>query len=301
MNEYHYSHLDVFTEIPFTGNQLAVYLEAEGMSDSLMQKIANEMAFSETTFVSPSNSADYRVRIFTPQTELPMAGHPTIGTIYALFHSGDLSPKTPKVTFELGVGLTPIDLHWDNDKLKLAWMNQPLPEFKEIIEDVGVMAKALQVDKASIEETQLPIQIVSCGVPFLYVPLHSRAAIDQASLNRQALQDLLTQAGLKEHSVFIFSLEKDAQDEATCYSRMFAPSFGIAEDPATGGASGPLGSYLVRYQALTADEQKHFISLQGAKMKRPSEIHISIEGDANDIQSVKVGGAAIRVGEGRLV
>jgi trans-2,3-dihydro-3-hydroxyanthranilate isomerase len=147
-----------------------------------------------------------------------------------------------------------------------------------------------------------PVQAVSCGVPFLFVPVATRAAVDAVSIDRKALFRVLQGAGLGELPVFFFTMDSAgaAPDAATAYSRMLAPGFGIAEDPATGGASGPLGCYMLRHGLVSADEARQILSLQGVAMQRPSRIHISIESRAGEISRVRVGGKSVMVGHGEI-
>jgi trans-2,3-dihydro-3-hydroxyanthranilate isomerase len=301
LRNYRYLHLDVFTETPFTGNQLAVFVDAAGLDSDLMQAIAREMAFPETTFIFPAETSDtdVRVRIFTPSTELPMAGHPTIGTTFALAHEGRIHSESAIVMLGLGVGPTPVSLEWESDRLQFAWMTQPAPEFGSTLTDIKRLASALALEEGDIRDTTLPVQVVSSGVPFLFVPLVSRAAVNAAVLDRGAVGQFCQAANLPEIPVFVFSLEK-ADDDATVFSRMFAPVFGIPEDPATGGASGPLGSYLVHHRAVPAEQAVHMVSLQGVKMGRPSRIHISISARDGLIDRVRVGGQSVLVGEGMI-
>jgi len=298
---YRYLHFDVFTDKVLSGNQLAVYPDARGLDPAIMQAIALEMAFSETTFVFPPEdpATDFRVRIFTPRAELPMAGHPTIGTTFALAREGRIAGERTSIMLGLGIGPTRVELEWSSDRLHFAWMTQHLPEFGRPLPNLGEMAAALGVQEADIRSTNMPIQMVSCGLPFLYVPLASRSAVDAAELDRQALLRFCKTARIDEPGLFIFSTQP-ANDGATVYSRMFAPGFGVPEDPATGSASGPLGSYLVRHAAAGPEEAAHMISLQGVKMGRPSHIEISIGTAEGQITSVRVGGQAVFVGEGTL-
>src|SRR4051794_3944335 len=177
---YRYLHLDVFTARPFAGNQLAVFLDGRGLETGQMQAIAKEMNLSESTFVLPPEDAatDMRVRIFTPGEELPMAGHPTIGTAFALAHSGAVERSRERVVFGLGVGPTPVDLTWGEPALSFAWMTQPLPTFGPPLDAADLAAAALRLPTAAVGSTGLPVQVVSCGVPYLLVPLESRAAVD---------------------------------------------------------------------------------------------------------------------------
>jgi trans-2,3-dihydro-3-hydroxyanthranilate isomerase len=296
-----YVHLDVFTDQPFTGNQLAVFLDAAGIDERRMQRIANELAFPETTFVLPPETpgTDARVRIFTTSRELPMAGHPTIGTTFALAGAGRLCAGADKTVLGLGIGPTTVGLEWSQNGLRFAWMTQPNPTFGPVVADTVAVAAAVGVQSCDLAGGDLPVQVASSGIPFLYVPLNSRAAVDSASLERTRLCTLLRAVDLEELPVFVFSPEP-ADDDATVYSRMFAPVLGIPEDPATGGACGPLGAYLFKYNAVSADTASLLVSLQGVRMGRPSRIHIALSSRAGVLEEVRVGGEALVVGEGTV-
>ncbi len=302
VRSYRYLHLDVFTDRLFAGNQLAVFLDGRGLSTDTMQAIAKEMNFSETTFVLPAESSgtDQRVRIFTPGEELPMAGHPTIGTAFALARAGVLSPMDARVTFGLGVGPIPVSLVWRDADLDFAWMSQLAPVFGEPIADVAGAAAALRLPPAAVAGTGLPVQMVTCGAPFLMVPIATRRAVDSASLDPVAYDTFSRSAGLHDLPVFLFTPESSKDDTATVYSRMFAPGLGVGEDPATGGASGPLGCYLVRHRVVGPEKAGAILSLQGVKMGRPSHIHVAIGVENRDISTVRVGGEAVLAGEGTL-
>jgi trans-2,3-dihydro-3-hydroxyanthranilate isomerase len=301
MRSYRYLHYDVFTDHLFGGNQLAVYLDGRGLAAATMQAIAKEMNFSETTFVLPSELAetDARVRIFTPGEELPAAGHPTIGTTFALARAGVIEPGRGRVVLGLGIGPVPVTLTWNGDELTFAWMTQRLPEFGNPIADTAKIAAALSLPLAAVAGSGHPVQIVSCGVPFLFVPLATRSAVDSAAVNADALHDVFQSAKTGVHGVFVFSAEP-GPERATVYSRMFAPGLGITEDPATGIASGPLGCYLVRHKIVPPEKASAMLSLQGVKMGRPSHVHISVASDGGAITSVQVGGEAVLAGEGTL-
>jgi trans-2,3-dihydro-3-hydroxyanthranilate isomerase len=313
MRSYRFLHYDVFTDHLFGGNQLAVFLDGRGLTTETMQAVAKEMNFSETTFVFPPESPgtsgiDARIRIFTPGEELPTAGHPTIGSTFALARSGVIAPGRERFVFGEGVGPVPVALTWSGDNLSFVWMTQGSPVFGAPIADPSGAAAALSIPPAAVAGTGLPVQIVSCGVPFLFVPLTTRSAVDGASVNRDALDALLRSSGASAHGVFIFSAQpsgdrRDRGDRATVYSRMFAPDLGVAEDPATGIASGPLGCYLVRHKVVPPERAGAMLSVQGVKMGRPSHVHISIglgKGDKSEIVSVRVGGESVLAGEGTL-
>jgi trans-2,3-dihydro-3-hydroxyanthranilate isomerase len=292
MRTYRYLHLDVFTASPFEGNQLAVFPEPQGLHPSLMQTITREMNFSECTFIfPPERGGDRRMRIFTPGSELPMAGHPTIGSTFALALEGVIAPGRREFVFELGVGPTPVTLEWKQSKLAFAWMTQRLPEFGAIIEDRSSLAGAMGVKETELVPG-LPAQVVSCGLPFLFVPLVSRAAVDGVELDRRAFSRCSPEIA----EAFFFTTE----GEETVYSRMLAPGLGIAEDSATGGASGPLGCYLLQHKVVSPEAARTMLSLQGVAMKRPSRIHISIDSEADYITRVRVGGQSVLVGRGEL-
>jgi trans-2,3-dihydro-3-hydroxyanthranilate isomerase len=301
---YRFLHYDVFTDHLFGGNQLAVFLDGRGLTTPTMQAVAKEMNFSETTFVLPPETAgtDVRMRIFTPGEELPTAGHPTIGSTFALARTGVIAPGRERFVFGEGVGPVPVALTWNGDDLSFAWMTQGAPVFGDPIADPSGAAAALSLPPAAVAGTGLPVQIVSCGVPFLFVPLTTRSAVDGASVNRDALDQLRQSSGTNAHGVFIFSAQPGADrgDRATVYSRMFAPDIGVAEDPATGIASGPLGCYLVRHKVVPPEKAGAMLSLQGVKMGRPSHVHISIGLQKGEIASVRVGGESVLAGEGTL-
>jgi trans-2,3-dihydro-3-hydroxyanthranilate isomerase len=312
---YSYLHFDVFTDHLFGGNQLAVFPDARGLSAETMQAIAKEMSFSETTFVLPAERADtdVRMRIFTPAAEMPMAGHPTIGSTFALARIGVIEPERDRFVFGLGVGPVPVSLQWKSAhkpnaegrsepadargrQLSFAWMTQLAPTFDDPIGNRQAAAAILGLPEAALM-AGLPAQVVSCGIPCLLVPLATRRDVDRADLDRSAWQVFWSTSASPADCVFLFSVEPGG-DGATAYSRMFAPDLGLGEDPATGGASGPLGCYLVKHGVVGVDEAKTMLNLQGVKMGRPSHIHISIGVEHGKITNVQVGGTSVFVGEG---
>jgi trans-2,3-dihydro-3-hydroxyanthranilate isomerase len=290
---------DVFTDEPLLGNQLAVFGDGRGFDPASMQRVAREMNLSETTFVLPPIQAecDVRVRIFTPLQELPMAGHPTIGTTFALAQQGRIPPDRHSVTLELGIGPTLVELDWHGDRLRFAWMTQQQPTFGQTVTDLSLAAAALGLDVVDVR-SDVPVQVVSCGQPFLFVPLRDSRAVDRAACETTALTALAAAigAGLP---LFVFAV-LPAGDSDTTYSRMFAPGLGIVEDPATGGATGPLGSYLLRHGLVDSAAARQMTSVQGVAMGRRSRLHMSIEGTPERITRVRVGGTAVLVGQGEL-
>jgi trans-2,3-dihydro-3-hydroxyanthranilate isomerase len=297
---YRYLHYDVFTDRLFGGNQLAVVLDGRGLASETMQAIAQEMNFSETTFVLPAERADtdVRMRIFTPGAELPMAGHPTIGSTFALARAGVIEAGRERFVFGLGVGPVPVTLTWRGADLTFAWMTQASPQFFDPFGDRRAVASSLSLPDTAILP-DLPVQAISCGLPWLFVPLATRADVDQIVVNATELDRVLEAGGHGAHGIFVFSPQA-GDDGASVYSRMFAPGFGVSEDPATGSASGPLGCYLVHHRVVAAARAGRLRSLQGVRMGRPSDVHISIGVEQQTITSVRVGGESVLAGEGLL-
>src|SRR5436190_2912936 len=198
MNSRAYHLVDVFTDRAFGGNPLAVFLDGKGMSDGLMQAVAKEFNLSETTFVLPPQnpSNDFRVRIFTPAQELPMAGHPTVGTTFVQTRAGLVKPAPSRttITLEEGVGPIPVAIDWKDGQPSFIEMQQPLPEFDSPIEDRAGIAEMLSLELEAIRE-DLPIQVVSCGVPFLFVPVKTLEAIRRIRFRTDVAERLKTAAG----------------------------------------------------------------------------------------------------------
>src|SRR5262245_21952490 len=192
-----YLHYDVFTDEPLVGNQLAVFTDARGLDALRMQRLAAEMNFSESTFVLPAEAAgtDIRMRIFTPRNEMPMAGHPTIGSTFALAHTGAIRAGSARFVFGLNIGPVPVDLEWNGDALRFAWMTQSAPAFGPVVGDRGAVAAALGLEAGDLLG-ELPVQQVSCGVPFLLVPIRDRHAVDRAVSDAAAFRRLTAAIGL---------------------------------------------------------------------------------------------------------
>src|SRR5687768_7096798 len=281
-----YLHYDVFTGEPMLGNQLAVFTDARGLDATMMQRIAREMNFAESTFILPAErpDTDIRMRIFTPGIEMPMAGHPTIGSTFALAHTGVIMPGSPRFVFGLNIGPVPVDLEWAGDRLRFAWMTQSNPTFGPVVTDRSAIATAIGLAAGDLV-SDLPVQQISCGVPYLLVPLRDREAVDRAVPDANAFRRLVSTLDA-DLAMFLFALSSEQPElterserssTETVYSRMFAPGFGIVEDPATGSASGPLGCYLVRYGLVTGRAAQRIVSVQGVAMGRASRIHIAIQ------------------------
>lgn len=275
--------VDVFTDKALAGNQLAVVLDGEGLSRDHMQQIAREMNFSETTFIlRPDDPASVaRVRIFTPSQELKFAGHPTIGTAWVLFDEGIAAGD--RLVLEEGVG--PVAVRRNDAML---WMTHPLVEFGEVFPHARV-TEALGLDE-SAALPDVPAQVVTTGTPFLFIALTDKRAVDGALPDPQRLKRLLE--GHDAHGVFLFA--------AAGAGRMVAVD--IAEDPATGSASGPLGAFAVRYGLIERAPTVSIISEQGTKMGRQSFVHIELEySDSSDLPArIEVGGSVVPVLSGAL-
>ncbi len=305
MKEHDFVQVDVFTDVPFGGNPLAVFPEAEGLTSEEMQKLAREMNLSETTFVLPPEApgADFKVRIFTPAAELPFAGHPVVGTHWVLAHLDRVDLKAPvtEVRFELGVGVLPADLEVADGRVNRVVITSDQPRFLTVLEDLTELVAGLGIPAEAITDTGLPVQVVSTGMPALMVPVRSLAevqALDTGSFNVAALRRACEPVGTEIVLLFTFETERP---EATVHVRMFAPALGVPEDPATGSANGTLGAYLVHHQAVTVSEgTNHFISEQGAEMDRPSTLHLLVDRAGGEVTRVRVGGQVVPVLEGTV-
>jgi trans-2,3-dihydro-3-hydroxyanthranilate isomerase len=293
---YRYVHLDVFTDRRLQGNQLFVFLQPAGLDTDTMQTMTRESNLSECTFVFPPEAAgtEHRVRIFTRTSETPFAGHPTIGTAFALAHAGVLKPGLARTTFGLGVGPINLDLDWKDGHLAFAWMTQLKPTFGKTVTDGAALAAALGVDAV---DGRAPAQEVNCGSNFFIVPLQTRKAVDAAVLDRAKVDAVFAAAGIQRRGIYVFSVE-GASDGVTAYSRML-PAGGI-EDPATGSAVGPAGCFAAKYGFVPAARIGSMTFLQGVLARRPSRLHVKVAMTANEVTGVQVGGASVVVGEGTM-
>ena len=298
---YRYIHLDVFTDRKLAGNQLLVYVNPEGLDADAMTRLTRESNYSENTFVFPPSQAgtDVRVRIFGESGEIPFAGHPTIGTAFALAHIGRIKPGTASAMFGVGTGPTPIDLDWKGSQLAFAWMTQMRPTFGQSITDAGAVAAALGLQPTDVAASRAPAaQDVSTGANYIIVPLTTRRAVDAAVVDAARLRALRAASRLTGFAVYAFTTEA-AADGATSYSRLL-PSGGFREDPATGSAAGPAGCFMVKYGFVPADQAGSIVNVQGVLVRRPSRIHIRIASAGGDVTQVKVGGVSVVVGEGTV-
>ena len=296
MRTYQFYQLDVFTGQRFGGNPLAVFPDAEGLSDREMQQLAKEMNLSETTFVTPSPkpNVDFRVRIFTPAAEVPLAGHPVVGTHHLLAELGRIRLQEPvtRIHQELNVGILPVDIYVDNGQVQRVVMTQDLPKFLKQWADIPRLAAALGVPETEIRSDGPLPQVVSTGLPQMIIPVRSLRAVRNAKPNTAALLEIGHEADTDCFAIFSQETLFDGND---LHMRMFAPGLGILEDPATGSASGGLGAYLVKYQVVApgADGTTYLVNEQGYEIDRPSTIFIEVDGTSDNITAVRVGGQAV--------
>jgi len=298
MARHHYLLVDVFTDRMFGGNPLAVFPDATQLPERVFQNIANELNLSETTFVLPPRDAanDFQVRIFTPQFEMPMAGHPTLGTAFVLAREGRIPATEGEATvvFEEGVGPIRVTIRFKDGAPEFVTMDQPKPEFGPELEDRAACAEMLTLEEGDLLPGA-PCRMVSCGVPYLIVPLRDLAAVRRLRVNLQAMERVQKTAGVR--ATFVFTPETE-QAGSHVHGRMFAPEIGVMEDPATGSAAGPLGCYLLRSGLAEAGAETAIVCEQGFEMGRPSILHITIGQSGGEISEVKVGGAAVAMGGG---
>ena len=279
MPTYRYVVADVFTDTPLTGNQLAVFTDARGLDDATMQALAREMNFSETVFVLPAEgNGDARVRIFTPALELPFAGHPTLGTAFVLAAPLQLL----EIKLETGVGVVPVRLEREHDRIRFGWMSQPLPS-AEPYADEDELLSALAIDAS-----ELPVELYDNGIQHVYVALRSEAEVAGLRPDFGRLAELPGAVGV---NCF-------AGNGTRWKTRMFAPGGGVPEDPATGSAAGPLALHLARHGRIAFGEEIEIS--QGAELKRPSTLYARVEGSPERVERIEVGGSAVIVARGEF-
>ena len=291
--EYEYLVLDVFTKTRFKGNPLAVLPDAQGLSGEQMQTIAGEFNLSETVFLLPPTVANAaaKARIFTPRRELLFAGHPTIGAASVV--SAAKNPGSP-FYLEEGVGPVKIDAEMDPDGTPVFWLTTPPVQFFETL-DPQFCAELLGLTVLDINASVAP-GFVSAGNPFLYICLTSVEAVDRAEVQQSRLAE---STGSQNSTGTFFFARKEPQSATNfdTYSRMCAPLAGIAEDPATGSAAGPLAAYMMRHGMLPSDVRVEFVNEQGTKMGRQSLLRVRV--DPAD-SSIRVGGTVVRTARGTL-
>jgi len=290
---------DVFTDQVFGGNPLAVFPQAEGLNGAQMQQIARELNLPETAFVLPPEAAEatHKVRIFTPQVEMPFAGHPTVGTAFVLAATGtvSLTGDETTVTFEEGVGLVPVTIRArDGQPVFTQLAAAKMPERGHNPPPLADLATMLSLDETDLVGADMPPQAWSAGVPFLFVPLRSRDALARARVRLDVWERLLKDAWTSQ--IYAFTYDTDS---AALRARMFAPAFGIPEDPATGSAATAITGYLAQ-QNNTQTGMVGWVIEQGIEMGRPSVINVEADLEDGEIVAVRVGGASVLVSEGEM-
>jgi trans-2,3-dihydro-3-hydroxyanthranilate isomerase len=301
MPSVNYVTVDVFTDRRFGGNQLAVFPDAREIPGELMLPITREFNFSETTFVLPPDDARHtrRVRIFTPEREMPFAGHPTVGTAHVLAHLGEIMLSGPdtRIVFEEGVGPVPVTIREHEGRPVFAQLTAArLPETGPATPTAAALAEVLSIDAADILQNEYAPEIVSAGLPFLFVPLTDRRAVGRARVRMDAWERVLAGYPARELFVFAFDPEREGSDVR---ARMFAPGLNVLEDPATGSACAALGGYLGA-RAPQHDGTLRWVVEQGFEMGRPSILEIETDKAAGAITGVRVGGSSVVVCEGKL-
>jgi len=279
MRTFRYVVADVFTDKPLEGNQLGVFLDARSLSSGQMQRLAREMKFAESVFVLPAEAGgDARIRIFTPESELPFAGHPVLGSAFVV---GETRPNSTVVRLETGVGLIPVELDRKGSQIVFGRMRQPIPSWAPYEREAELLAAL------GVKRSLLPVEAYKNGPLHVYVALESEEAVASLRPDMSALSELPAIG-------------------ANCFAgagrrwktRMFAPAYGVPEDPATGSAAGPLAVHLARHGRISFGEEIEI--RQGEEIRRPSTLYARAEGSAERIERVEVGGSALIVARGEF-
>jgi trans-2,3-dihydro-3-hydroxyanthranilate isomerase len=312
MPRYRYNVVDVFTDMPLTGNQLAVFTDARGIPEEMLQPLAREMNFSETVFtyppgggphpaarpqppaetaegedplnsdeivfVYPSEAAHARIRIFTPGTEVKFAGHPTLGAAFVL--AGPL--QLDEITLETGSGVVPVRLEREGARIVFGRMDQPIPTIEPFDDPKGLL-RAL-----GVERSELPVELYDNGLQHVFVTLGSEEQVAAVK------PDLAAFADRGE----VLGVNTIGGAGTRWKTRMFTPSGGIAEDPATGSAAGPLALHLARHGRIGFGDEIEIT--QGVEINRPSKLYARVEGNADRVERVEVGGSAVVVARGEF-
>lgn len=289
MEKINYSIVDVFSKGKYTGNPLAVFKNAGNISDNEMQQIAKEINYSETTFIlsDSKNDGGYDVRIFTPNEEIPFAGHPTLGTAYIIQNEVVEAPLDNLILNFKG-GQIPVSF---NNQEELLWMEQNEPTFGRIL-DANKISDVLNIHKENIDD-RFPIQEVSTGLPVIVVPLKSLKAVKKVKINREKYFELIEHTDAK--AIMVFSPETyNSKNDLNI--RDFADYYGVPEDAATGSANGCLAAYLVKYRYFGNSEINIRVE-QGYEIERPSLLFLKA-GDDNGKINVYVGGKVVKIAQG---
>jgi trans-2,3-dihydro-3-hydroxyanthranilate isomerase len=274
---YRYVVCDVFTDTPLQGNQLAVFTDAREIPEEMLQPLAKEMNFSETVFVLPGEQGGHaRIRIFTPVTELPFAGHPVLGSAFVLAAPMQLG----EIKLETLAGVIPIVLEREGARITFGWMQQPIPEHEPF-------AEADAVQELLGIRSQLPVELYHQGPGFAYFEVESKDALAALSPDFAAL------GRITDHGTSCF-----AGSGTDWKTRMFAPTSGVPEDPATGSAAGPLAMHLARHGRIAFDDEIEIS--QGDEIGRPSKLYARVQGTPERVETIEVGGSAVVVARGEF-
>ena len=277
MARFRYVVCDVFTNEPLAGNQLAVFTDARGIPEEELQRLAKEMNFSETTFVyPPSGDGHVLMRIFTPTAEIPFAGHPTLGTAFVL--AGPL--QLLEIRIETGQGTVPVRVEREGARIVFGRMDQPLPT-------IAPFERADELQSVLGVESQLPVEVYDNGLAHVYVALGSEVEVAALQPDQQRL------AALGAYGINCF-----AGDGLIWKTRMFGPGLGVPEDPATGSAAGPLALHLARHGRIAFGDEIEIS--QGAEIGRPSTLYARVDGTADAVERIEVGGCAVIVARGEF-
>jgi trans-2,3-dihydro-3-hydroxyanthranilate isomerase len=322
LTNYRFVQLDVFTDRPYCGNPLAVFPEAEGLTDDQMMKIAREMNLSETVFVLKPESGSSRsepdaatpavlrkLRIFTPTREIPFAGHPVVGTWNALAREGVVplpegGSGVQRIIHEVGIGVLPVDIEFQDGQPTQVIMTQGKFQILDEMDDSheqAELARALGLAREDLDET-LPIKTITTGLSCLVVPVRSLADLRNCKVNGSLLAEIYTRRSAT--GCLAFTRETIEVGPSRAHARFFAPADNIPEDPATGSACGALGAYLVYHDGLTMEPEEgryRFVIEQGDFIHRPSRIQLNVKGTKGLVEEVKVGGASVVVAKGEVM
>jgi trans-2,3-dihydro-3-hydroxyanthranilate isomerase len=270
---------DVFTDRPLAGNQVAVFTDARGLADDEMQRLAREMNLSETVFVLPAEGDGHaRMRIFMPSDEIPFAGHPTLGTAFVLGGPMQLG----EIRLETASGVVPVVLERDHDRIVFGRMQQPLPTWSSYENEAAVLAGL------GIERSELPVELYDNGMNHVYVTLSSEEEVAALRPDFSALVD----------APAVLGINCIAGSGTRWKTRMFSPSGGFGEDPATGSAAGPLAVHAARHGRIAFGEEIEIS--QGVEIDRPSTLYARADGTADNVERVEVGGSAVVVARGEF-
>ena len=279
MPAFRYVIVDVFTDRPLAGNQLAVFTDARDIPEEVLQPLAREVNFSETAFVYPASCEGHaRIRIFTPATEIPFAGHPTLGSAFVLGGPMQLT----EIRLETGAGVVPVQLEREGPRIVFGWMRQPIPTVEPYAREQDLLTVL------GIERAELPVEVYDNGIQHVYFALASANEVAELAPDLAALERIAGAVGV---NCF-------ARDGACWKTRMFFPGLGVPEDPATGSAAGPLAAHLARHGRIAYGDE--IMIAQGAEIGRPATLYARVEGSVDRLERVEVGGSAVVVARGEF-